>query len=244
MHSNSYTLLYAAAISVVTAIILAVTSEGLKPLQEANVALDTKKNILRSVRIASDDRATIEKTYNANVEEMVVNSAGEVVPDASAKAIRLKDQVNKAPEERLLPLYVFTGEAGKKYYVVPVYGVGLWGPIWGYVALEGDFNTVYGAFFDHKGETPGLGAEISEQPFQEQFQGKEILSDQDQFVSVHVVKPTDKFDLGTEHRVDGISGGTITSRGVDAMLKNCIEPYLGYFESVKSSTGAVMPEPK
>jgi Na+-transporting NADH:ubiquinone oxidoreductase subunit C len=244
VHSNSYTLLYAAAISVVTAIILAVTSEGLKPLQEANVALDTKKNILRSVRIASDDRATIEQTYNANVQEMVVNSAGEVVPDASAKAIRLKDQVNKTPGERLLPLYVYTGEAGKKYYVVPVYGVGLWGPIWGYVALEDDFNTVYGAFFDHKGETPGLGAEISEKPFQEQFQGKEILSDQDQFVSVHVVKPADKFDLGTEHRVDGISGGTITSRGVDAMLKNCIEPYLGYFESVKSSTGAVMPEPK
>lgn len=237
MHSNSYTLLYAAGISVITAIILAVTSEGLKPAQQANVALDTKKNILRSVRIASDDRATIENTYNSQVEELVLNSAGEVLPDESAKAIRLKDQVNKAPEERLLPMYIFTSDAGEKYYVVPVYGVGLWGPIWGYLALEGDFDTVYGAFFDHKGETPGLGAEIAESPFQEQFQGKKIMSDDDKFVSVNVVKATDKFSLGDEHRVDGISGGTITSRGTDAMLKNCVAPYLTYFEKQKSNTG-------
>jgi len=244
VHSNSYTLLYAAAISVITAVILTVASEGLKPLQQANVALDTKKNILRSVRMASNDRATIENTYNTNVREFVLNSAGEVIPDVSAKSVRLKDQVNKAPEARQLPLYVFSGEAGKKYYVVPVYGVGLWGPVWGYLALEDDFNTVYGAYFDHKGETPGLGAEISEKAFQEQFQGKKIMSDQDQFVSVHVVKPTDKFTLGDEHRVDGISGGTITSRGVDAMLKNCIEPYLAYFETLRSSTGAVTPDTK
>ncbi len=233
MHSNSYTLLYAAAISVITAIILAVTSEGLKPAQEANVALDNKSNILRSVRIASTDRATIENTYNAQVQELVLNSAGEVLPEVSARAVRLKDQINQAPEKRELPMYIFTAEGGKKYYIVPVRGVGLWGPIWGFIALEGDFNTVYGAFFDHKGETPGLGAEIAEKPFQEQFQGKKIMDDNNQFVSVNVVKKTDKVSYGDEHRVDGISGGTITSRGTDAMLKNCIEPYLTYFEKLK-----------
>jgi Na+-transporting NADH:ubiquinone oxidoreductase subunit C len=244
VHSNSYTLLYAAAISVVTAVILAVTSEGLKPAQQANIALDKKSNILNAVRIRSTDRATIENTYNSHVEALVLNNTGEVLADVSAKSVRLKDEINKAPEARQLPVYIFTGDAGEKYYVVPVRGVGLWGPIWGYIALEGDFNTVYGAYFDHKGETPGLGAEISEAPFQEQFQGKKIMSDDDQFVSVNVVKKTDKFSLGDEHRVDGISGGTITSRGTDAMLKNCIAPYLAYFEKLKSSAGTAAPDTK
>ena len=236
MHSNSYTLLYAAAISVITAVILAVTSEGLKPLQEANVALDKKSNILHSVRIASTDRATIENTYNSKVQAMVLNSAGEELSDVKPESVRLKDEINKAPGERQLPLYVFTDDGGAKYYVVPVRGVGLWGPIWGYLALESDFNTVYGAFFDHKGETPGLGAEIAEKPFQEQFQGKKIMTEQDKFISVNVVKATDKVSFGDEHRVDGISGGTITSRGTDAMLKNCVEPYLAYFEKLKKTT--------
>lgn len=235
MHSNRYTLLYAAGISIITAVILAVTSEGLKPAQEANVALDKKSNILRSVRFTSTERAAIEKTYSDNVEEFVVNSAGEVLNDVPAVSVNLKDEVTKAPADRKLPLYIFTGAESQKYYIVPMRGVGLWGPIWGYIALEGDFNTVYGAFFDHKGETPGLGAEIAEKPFQEQFQGKKIMTESDQFVSVRIVKPTDKVEFGNEHRVDGISGGTITSRGTDAMLKNCIEPYLAYFGKLKQT---------
>ncbi|TNE68609.1 MAG: NADH:ubiquinone reductase (Na(+)-transporting) subunit C [Bacteroidetes bacterium] len=237
MHSNSYTLIYAAGISIITAVILAVTSEGLKPLQEANVALDKKSNILKSVRITSADRKTIEDTYSQHVTALVVNSAGEELSDVLAEDVALKDQINKPAEERLLPLYEFAGDDGKKFYIIPMRGVGLWGPIWGYLALEGDFNTVYGAFFDHKGETPGLGAEIAEKPFQDQFQGKTIMTEQNQFISVNVVKPTDKVSFGDEHRVDGISGGTITSRGTDAMLKNCIEPYLAYFEKLKSNAG-------
>ncbi len=235
MHSNRYTLLYAAGISIITAVILAVSSEGLKPAQEANIALDKKSNILRSVRIASTDRKTIESTYSANVQELVINSSGEVLPDVSAQSVVMKDEVTKAPAERKLPLYVYSGEEGKKYYILPMRGVGLWGPIWGYLSIEGDYNTVYGAFFDHKGETPGLGAEIAEKPFQEQFQGKKILADDGKFISVHVVKKTDKVDFGNEHRVDGISGGTITSRGTDAMIKNCIEPYMAYFNKLKSN---------
>lgn len=236
MHSNRYTLLYAAAISIVTAIILAVTSEGLKPAQQANVALDKQSTILRSVRFESTERKAIESTYAERVQELVLNSAGDVVEGVSPNVVRLKDEVNKAPEKRQLPLYIYSGDGGSKYYIIPTYGVGLWGPIWGYVALESDLNTVYGATFDHKGETPGLGAEISEAFFQEQFQGKKIMSESNQFISVNVVKPTDKVSFGDEHRVDGISGGTITSRGTDAMLKNCIEPYLAYFEKLKSNT--------
>ncbi len=112
-------------------------------------------------------------------------------------------------------------------------GVGLWGPIWGYISLESDFNTVHGAFFDHKGETPGLGAEIAEKSFQQQFEGKKIYNNDNSFVSVNVMKAAEKSELDPVNRVDAISGGTITSKGTDAMLKNCIEPYLAYFGKIK-----------
>lgn len=235
MHSNFYTFVYAAAISVVTAIILAFTAEQLKPAQEANVALDKKSNILKSVHLYLSERGEIERIYDERIEEFVVNAAGEAQADADADKVKLKDEVGKPAAERQLPVYVYTDEGGKRYFVLPVYGVGLWGPIWGYLALESDGNTVYGAYFDHKGETPGLGAEIAERFFQDQFQGKKIMNEQNNFVSVRVMKKTDKADFGPEHRVDGISGGTITSNGTDAMLRNCIEPYLSYLEKQKAT---------
>ncbi|MCS7035212.1 MAG: NADH:ubiquinone reductase (Na(+)-transporting) subunit C [Saprospiraceae bacterium] len=235
MHSNRYTLMYAAAISVLTAIILAFLSESLKPAQQANIALDKQINILRSVHISNATPQQVQDIFQKRVQKVVVNSKGEELAGQDPDAIVLKDEVNKPAVERKLPLYIYTGDNGRKYYIIPTYGVGLWGPIWGYVALEDDFNTVYGATFDHKGETPGLGAEIADAEFQAQFPGKKIMSENNTFVSVRVVKPTDPTDYGAEHRVDGISGGTITSRGTDAMLKNCIEPYLTYFEKQKQT---------
>ena len=229
MHTNRYTFTYAIVLSVITAVLLAFASEGLKPAQEANIALDKKTSILRSVRFYGTERAAIEKIYAERVKELVVNSKGEELSGVNAQAIVLKDELAKPVEQRQLPLYVYTGDDGKKRYVVPMSGVGLWGAIWGYVSIEEDFNTVYGAFFDHKSETPGLGAEISERPFQEQFQGKKIMGNDNNFVSVHVMKKAAKSDLGPEHRVDGISGGTITSNGTDKMLRDWLEPYLGWF---------------
>ncbi len=234
MHSNRYTFIYAIILSVITAVLLAFAAEGLKPAQAANIALDKKTSILRSVRYDGTERAAIEKLYGASVRELVVNAQGEELSGIDAFAVVVKDELDKPVEERQLPLYIYTGEDGKKRYVIPMQGVGLWGPIWGYISLEEDFNTVYGAFFDHKSETPGLGAEISERPFQMQFQGKKIMDAEHNFVSVHVVKKTAKIDVGPEHRVDGISGGTITSTGTDKMLRRCVEPYLGYFGKVKS----------
>jgi len=234
VHSNRYTFIYAIILSVITAVLLAFAAEGLKPAQAANIALDKKTSILRSVRYDGTERAAIEKLYGASVRELVVNAQGEELSGIDAFAVVVKDELDKPVEERQLPLYIYTGEDGKKRYVIPMQGVGLWGPIWGYISLEEDFNTVYGAFFDHKSETPGLGAEISERPFQMQFQGKKIMDAEHNFVSVHVVKKTAKIDVGPEHRVDGISGGTITSTGTDKMLRRCVEPYLGYFGKVKS----------
>ncbi len=233
MHSNRYTLIYATVLSVITAIVLAVAAEGLKPSQEANIALDKKSNILRAVRLAYTERAQIEDTYSKSIQEIVLDATGKPLSGITTKEIDLKEEMAKAPQQRRLPLYVFTEKDGKKYYIVPLWGVGLWGPIWGYISLQEDFNTVYGSFFDHKSETPGLGAEIAELPFQTQFQGKKIMSDEGQFVSVNVVKKTDKVSYGNEHRVDAISGGTITSRGTNDMIKNCTAPYLAYFEKIK-----------
>ena len=233
MHSNKYTFLYAIGISVITAILLAFASEGLRPFQEENIKLDKKTSILRSVLIDATERDTIEKIYDERMEEIVVNAKGEVLSDITTSDVVLKDEIARPPAERNLALYIYTGTDGKKRYIIPMQGLGLWGPIYGYISIEEDFNTVYGAYFSHKSETPGLGAEISERFFQEQFEGKKIKSETNEFISVRVAKKTAKLPYGPEHRVDGISGGTITSNGTDVMLYNTIEPYLTYFEKLK-----------
>ena len=232
MHTNRYTFIYATILSALTAIVLAFTAEGLKSYQDANIALDTKTNILRSVRETATDRATIEKKYAETITEMVLDGEGNILENIQANSVNLKDEIAKPAAKRQLPLYISSHTDGKKYYIIPMRGVGLWGPIWGYISISDDFDTVYGATFDHKSETPGLGAEISEKPFQAQFEGKKIMSG-DNFISVSVLKPNQKTNYGNEHRVDGISGGTITSSGTDKMLKNCIEPYLVYFKKLE-----------
>ena len=216
----------------ITAVLLAFAAKGLKPFQDANIELDKKTSILRAVLIDATERDSIEQIYANKVQEQVVNSKGEVLADVKMDDVVLKEELIKPAEERKLPLYIYTAQNGQKKYVIPMQGLGLWGPLWGWISLEEDFNTVYGAFFSHKSETPGLGAEISERPFQQQFEGKKIMSQENNFVSVHVVKPSAKVPYGVEHRVDGVSGGTITSNGTDAMLKNAIEPYLTYFRKL------------
>lgn len=138
----------------------------------------------------------------------------------------VNSKITKIEDERKLPVFICTKEDGSKYYVFPLRGKGLWGPIWGYISLESDMNTVYGAVFDHKTETPGLGAEIKEKWFQANFRGKKLFEN-NQFKSIAVAKK------GTvepsNYNVDAISGGTITSKGVQAMIYDCLigyEPFL------------------
>lgn len=234
MHSNRYTFLFAIGLSIITAVVLVVISEGLKPLQAANVALDKKKSILQSVQIYETERDVVERLFKESVEELVIDSEGNVLTDEDANVIEMKNEVKKEVKDRKMPLYVYTKEDGEKCYIVSLHGVGLWGPIWGYMSIESDFNTVYGAYFDHSKETPGLGAEIAEKFFQDRFKEKELMED-GTFVSVNVVKSATKTNYGDEHRVDAISGGTITSDGVDKMIDNCVEPYLAYFRKIGGS---------
>jgi Na+-transporting NADH:ubiquinone oxidoreductase subunit C len=228
-NKNSYTLIYAIVMVVIVALLLALVSSGLKNKQNENVALDKKKQILSSLRInlADQNVATLYDKYI--VKELVINSKAEVISEEKGKAFEIDviKENAKPLEERQLPVYVANVD-GKTKYIITVRGAGLWGPIWGYVALDDDKNTVYGTFFSHASETPGLGAEIATPVFQNEFIGKHILNDAGDFVSIAVMK-AGKFAEGQE-QIDAISGGTITSKGVEAMLLKSIGQYKEYFK--------------
>lgn len=228
-NKNSYTIIYAIVMVVVVALLLAFVSGALKSTQTANVELDKKKQILTSLNIdlKGKDAAAVYDEYIQKA--VVVNSKGEVVSDDRNKAFNIdiaKELSKKEGEELQLPVYIATID-GKEKYILSARGAGLWGPIWGYIAFNEDKNSIFGTYFAHASETPGLGAEIAYKEFQNEFIGKKILNPDNQFVSIAIVKPGQKAQ--DRDYVDGISGGTITSNGVEAMLLKSIgqyEPYL------------------
>lgn len=227
--SNTYTFVYIIVLVLVVGVALAWTATALAPQQQHNADADKIKQILASVHI-TPDADNVEGDFDHYItEQLVVNSKGEVVGN-DAFAIDVADQVKLADDERKLPVYVCDLGAKGKKYILPVYGAGLWGPIWGYVALDADGSTVYGAYFAHQGETPGLGAEIEKTAFANQFENKHMFVD-DAFVPVAVVKKGQKPADNREY-VNGISGGTITSKGVSAMLDDCLKPYKSFLENL------------
>ena len=203
---------------IIVAFLLAFVSSALKPMQQKNVELDKKKQVLAALNIFEKDA---EAAYNTYVKaDQLLNADGTVAAENGGFAVE-----NANVSETQLPLYVCEVEGATKY-VLPLYGAGLWGPIWGYVALNADKETIYGVYFSHASETPGLGAEITNRDkFQVPFIGKKALN-ADGDVVISVVKNGKVQNAETE--VDGISGGTITSNGVDAMLKNSISLYKAF----------------
>lgn len=233
-NKNSYTLIYATVMVVIVALTLAFVSSALKEKQDANKRLDKKKQILSSLNIDLVGQNADELYANYITEEIILRSTGEIV-QSSAKAfdIDIKKELSKKLETRNLPVYVANVEGSTKY-IISLYGAGLWGPIWGYIALNEDKNTVYGTYFSHASETPGLGAEISMSIFQQQFIGKRIFNDRNEFVSIAVLKSGQKSE--EQDMVDAISGGTITSKGVEDMLLNCIGQYDKYLQQTNGGT--------
>lgn len=220
---NTYTFLYASVMVIVVAAILAFLSQSLKPLQTKNVEVAKKIDILKSVNIestAKDAEAKYEKYIGKSAYILNINGEKQT---GSAFDVDLAKEVKKAASERAYPLYECKMDDGSLKYVIPVRGKGLWGPIWGYVSLNDDKNTIYGATFGHKGETPGLGAEIDKESFQAPFKGKKLFDDSGKFVSIKVLKAGQA--AGNEHAVDAISGGTITSVGLQDMLQDCLSGY-------------------
>ena len=203
---------------IIVAFLLAFVSSVLKPIQQKNVELDKKKQVLAALNIFEKDAETAYNTYVKADQLLAAN--GSVAAETGGFAVE-----NSAVSAEKLPLYVCEVN-GETKYVLPLYGAGLWGPIWGYVALNADKETIYGVYFSHAGETPGLGAEITNrEKFQVPFIGKKALN-ADNEVVISVVKNGKVQNPDTE--VDGISGGTITSQGVDAMLKSSIGLYKAF----------------
>ena len=228
-NGNKYTFIYASAMVILVAAILSITALKLKPAQQKNIDIEKKQNILSSVGIASTF-ADAEAIYAERiVNSYIVNFSGEQI-EGNAFSIDLKSERAKPEADRKLPVYECKTEEGTKY-ILPMYGAGLWGPIWGYVSVNDDMNTLYGANFAHAGETPGLGAEISTKAFQAPFKGKKIFDESGNLVSIIVAKSSES--APAEHKVDGISGGTITSKGLQAMLLNDFTPYKAFFTKKK-----------
>ncbi len=225
--SNKYIMVFSVVMVVSVAILLSLTALLLQPRQEKNVEVEKKMNILSSMNVTSA-KADAEKLYDKYIKESyVINTEGTVIEGVDAFTVSLRAEQKKPLAEQYLPVFIAVADQGDTLHILPVEGKGLWGPIWGYVALKPDLETIAGVTFDHKGETPGLGAEINTTGFESQFLGK-TLYDNGSFVSVQVVKGgADKAD---PHKVDAISGGTITSKGLEAMMHDCLVKYDKYFK--------------
>lgn len=209
-NSNVYTIVYATVLVVIVALLLAVVAAVLKPRQEANVQLDKKKQILASLNERGLSNADAETAYAAQVEEKTCETCGLSWYEANLD--------------------------GEIKYIIPVRGAGLWGPIWGFIALDADKNTIFGAYFDHEGETPGLGGEIKTDKFQAQFAGKHIIAANGE-AALGIMKAGQTAE-GME-QVDAISGATITSKGVETMIASSLKLYqeAGWF-SKKANASA------
>lgn len=227
-NSNAYTFIFAIVIVTIISGLLAFTAETLKEQQLKNVKAEKMQNILAAIGVTDVSREDAASTFETYIKQQLsLTEQGTVDANSNAFDLDLKKELKKGDAQRF-PLYIAEKE-GKTFYIVPLYGAGLWDAIWGYIALDTDKNTIIGANFDHKGETPGLGAEITTDWFQEQFKGKKILDESNNFVSVTAIKGGAK--TGDDHGVDAISGGTITSNGVSDMVKERLAHYLPYFKN-------------
>tara|TARA_B110000037_G_scaffold220367_2_gene288066 strand:+ start:15080 stop:15790 length:711 start_codon:yes stop_codon:yes gene_type:complete len=227
---NGYTFLFSILMVIVVGSGLAAASYGLKPLQDKNLRVKKKMDILGALKIEGVDRKTAEDLYAQYIIEdecIVLDADGNIRDGIVAFDVDIKTQFrNKKldPADRDFPLYAASIDGSTKY-VIPVVGSGLWGPIWGYVAVDEDKSSIYGATFDHKTETPGLGAEIKQPFFYNQYL-KEVISVDGEYKKIKVVK--DGSGAG-DFKVDGITGGTITSKGVEEMVDRTIQVYVKYF---------------
>ncbi len=232
--SNLYTFLFVGIMIVGIASILAYTSQTLKPMHDENVKNEKMQNILSTVGI-NVSREEAEKSYKKYiVEELALKIDGSINENINPFSdLNLAKELKKDYEDQHFPLYVAEINS-EKYYIIELRGTGLWDAIWGYISLKSDFNTVNGVSFDHKGETAGLGAEITKDWFKESFKDEKIFNSNGELVGIKVLKGNndpnniDKDD----HEVDAISGSTITGDGVTDMIYERVNNYLPYLSLI------------
>ncbi len=232
---NLYTIMFIIIVSLAAAMILSVSSTLLKERQERNVEVDIKRNILLAAG-AMKPGDDVEKLYSMNIKGIVVNSRGEITSSSiSAEKIDFEGELEKNPDDRRYPVFISASGGRVKSYCIPIVGKGLWSTLYGYLALEADLNTVKGITFYKHGETPGLGGEIESASFRSNFTGKRILAADGTLMSLTVLKgKTAANSQGIIHQVDGISGATLTTAGVNKLLKNCLLIYEPYFRNVRA----------
>lgn len=228
MFSNRYTFVFSIIVVTIVGIFLALAANGLKPFQEANIKIEKIQYILNSAHI-ENAKSNAEKLYRDHlIYELLVDEQGNIVEKYDYQTpvriipfeVNIKEAYKQFQEKGKAQLPVYVLKKGRDtIYVFPMYGMGLWGPIWGYVALKSDFETIEGAVFDHKGETPGLGAEIATKKFQAQFPGKKIIKNEDIRPPRLVKGGRNNPSYEQTYDVDAISGGTITSNGTSEMIE-------------------------
>lgn len=239
--SNVYTVLFAIGMVIVVGALLAFTAASLKPTITKNVELEMQQNILYAMGVNENDESSANfvstdvapELFNKYITKQLVIQGGDVTENDEAYLIDIKKEKAKGDtSKRRLPLFI--GEKdGEKYYIAPIRGKGLWDAIWAYIAMDENM-VIQGAYFDHKGETPGLGANIKERYFMDDFIGEHLLDSDGDFKGVAVSKsnadPTNQDK--TDNEVDAIAGATITGDGVAAMIKSDLSLYVPYFKNL------------
>ena len=238
--SNSYTFIFSTAMVFVVASTLAFTASSLKSLQAENVRKEKMQNILSTIGIQTD-REQAQNLYQKHINRtLALDHLGNVDENVDAFQIKLNNEIKKPEQEQRFPNYKALVD-NMSYYIIPLRGSGLWDAIWGYIALKSDINTIQGAVFDHKAETAGLGAEITQQWFMDRFKDEKVFNQSGQLVGIRVSKTNnDPKDIDkNDHEVDAISGATITGDGVTNMIIERLTHYLPYFEKERTTIASI-----
>ena len=240
--SNGYTLLFAIGMVLVVGAMLAYTASSLRPMIDANKRIEKQQNILYAMGVNENDESSavfvskdkVADEFSKYIKKQLVIEGANTSQDGNAYLIDVKKQQTaaKAGQVRKLPLFVGEND-GKTFYIAPIRGKGLWDAIWGYVAMDKNM-VVQGAFFDHKGETPGLGANIKQRYFMDDFIGEDLMNN-GSFKGITVSKSNNdpKNEDKNDNEVDAIAGATITGDGVAAMIKSELGLYVPYFKTLK-----------
>lgn len=237
--SNTYVLVFTAIMTVVIGGVLSFASQILAPAQKKSIELDTKTQILSAVMTVNKKKDDVLGIYSQRIKSFVVDIDGNNIlkdkrgNDIVAEDVNILKNYKKDPKDREYPVFEYMSANNPdqvEAYILPLYGAGLWNAIYGFVALDGDLNTIKGVSFGHVQETPGLGARISDAEIQDRYKGKTIF-DGNELVSVVMLKG-EKRDpsLFGPHEVDGLSGATLTAKGVNVMMKNYLEYYDGFIK--------------
>ena len=248
--SNTYVILFSLALTIILGGLLSLASEGLRPAQKKAEQFAKKRQILSAV-FEIQKSTDIVEVYNNRISSFIVDANGELVEingptgtPLQAEDVDIEKEFKKSPSDRLYPVYKYHTEGNPdqiEAYILALYGKGLWNDIWGYIALETDMNTVAGIVLDHKGETAGLGARITEKGVLERYKGKEIFDASGEIASINMLKgENNKPALLDEHNINGMSGATITGKGVNYMLKDYLNCYLPLIEKLKEGEAGLV----